>query len=175
MNSYSYDKKKRLADKIAKLKKKEDMIHILEIIYENNKNITENQNGLFLLFDKLDDNTYLKIENYLKGVSKKTTSDGPEKKEYKSYFSDDFSEQSSLNPKLKYSNKEKNLIKRNRYDNYIASEHASETSVVYTKFDINRISESDKALSEPDSPQQINKKTNTTKRLKKLNNNNIIQ
>lgn len=150
------------------------MVHILEIIYEHNKNITENQNGLFLLFDKLDDNTYMKIENYLKSTTNKDTADSQEKKEYKSYYSDDFSD-NNLNPKLKYSNKEKNIIKRNRYDNFIASENANSNTVVYTKFDINRVSESDKALSEQMPIQPTPKKTSAGKRLKKLNNNNIIQ
>ena len=150
MSSYSYEKKKRLADKISKIKKKDDMVKILEIIYENNKNITENQNGLFMLFHNLDDSTYHKLDAYLRSISKKRGSTGSitsdsisEKKEYKSYIDDEF-ENNRLNPSLKYSNKEKNLIKRNRYDNLIGSEGVSDGSVVYQKFDVNVISDSDK-------------------------------
>ena len=72
---YPYDKKKRLAKKISTLKKKEDMVKILEIIYEDNKNITENQNGLFMFFHKLNDSTYHKIDLYLRMNTKKKTSD----------------------------------------------------------------------------------------------------
>ena len=42
-STYSYEKKKRLAKKISSLKRKQDMVKILEIIYEDNQNITENQ------------------------------------------------------------------------------------------------------------------------------------
>ena len=150
MSSYSYEKKKRLADKISKIKKKDDMVKVLEIIYEDNKNITENQNGLFMLFHNLDDSTYHKLDAYLKSVSKKRSSTGSitsdsisEKKEYKSYIDDDF-DHNRLNPNMKYSNKEKNLIKRNRYDNLISSENISDGSVVYQKFDVNAQSDSDK-------------------------------
>ena len=64
-NVYSYDKKKRLAKKISTLKRKKDMVKILEIISEDNTNITENQNGLFMFFHKLNDATYHKIDLYL--------------------------------------------------------------------------------------------------------------
>ena len=147
MSSYSYEKKKRLADKISKIKKKEDMVKILEIIYDDNKNITENQNGTFMLFHNLDDSTYNKLEAYLKTLSKKrntnsVTSDSiSEKKEYKSYVEDEL-EQSSINLNMKYSNKEKNLIKRSRYDNLINSENTSD-SVIYKKFDVNVLSDSE--------------------------------
>ncbi|QKF93762.1 bromodomain extra-terminal - transcription regulation [Fadolivirus algeromassiliense] len=150
-NSYSHEKKKRLAEKISKLKKKEDMVKIMEIIYENNKNITENQNGVFMLFHKLDDATYHKIDLYLRSIVKKrspddntTTSDTKsDKKEFTSYSKNDFPDQEKLNPKLKYSNRERNMIKRQRYDNHIANENNLNDNVVYQKFDVNILSDSD--------------------------------
>lgn len=140
--TYSSDKKKRLADKISKLKKKEDMVKILEIIYEDNKNITENQNGLFMFFHKLNEQTYYKIEQYIKKINKRHMSEDrsdalSDKKEYKSYSADDFPEQEKLNPKLKYSNKEKNIIKRQRYDEHLNNENNSESNIVYQKFNLN--------------------------------------
>lgn len=145
MSSYSYEKKKRLADKISKIKKKEDMVKVLEIIYEDNKNITENQNGLFMLFHNLDDATYIKLEAYLKTLSKRkninsvTSESISEKKEFKSYVQDDLI-QDGIN--MKYSNKERNLIKRSRYDSIKNSENTSDT-VVYKKFDVNIVSDSE--------------------------------
>lgn len=119
---YSYSKKKKLADMISKLKKKEDMINIMNIINENDVNITETQNGLFLFFDKLEDGTYYKIENYLEGLKKGpiTSSEilsdsSSDKKNYVSYYNDD---QSSLQD-IKYTSKERNIIKRQRYENII--------------------------------------------------------
>ena len=119
---YSYSKKKKLADTISKLKRKEDMVNIMNIINENDVNITETQNGLFLFFDKLEDSTYYKIENYLSSIKKgpitsselisETSSD---KKNYTSYYNDD---QNNLQ-NIKYTSKERNIIKRQRYENII--------------------------------------------------------
>jgi hypothetical protein len=119
---YSYSKKKKLADMISKLKKKEDMINIVNIINENNVKITENQNGLYLFFDKLEDSTYYKIENYLESIKKgpitsseyvsETSSD---KKNYTSYCNDD----QNNSQDIRYTSKERNIIKRQRYENII--------------------------------------------------------
>ena len=158
--TYSYEKKKRLAEKISKVKRKEDMVKIFEIIYQDNKNITENQNGLFMFFHKLNDSTYHKIDLFLRSTtSKKKTLDGnntttsecrsENTKEYTSYVKNDFPDQESLNPKLKYSNREKNLIKRQRYDEHLNSEHHSDGGVVYKKFDVNVTSDSEQKTSSP--------------------------
>lgn len=119
---YSYEKKKKLADRISKLKRKQDMVNILEIIYQDNKDITENQNGLFMFFHNLDNSTYYKIENYLKTLVKKKSEDTTSDKEYTSYEKSEFPDQETLSPKLKYSNKEKNIIKRQRYEDKLNSE-----------------------------------------------------
>lgn len=149
--TYSYEKKKRLAERISKVKRKEDMVKIFEIIYQDNKNITENQNGLFMFFHKLNDSTYHKIDLFLRSTTKKKTSDdnttseckSESTKGYTSYVKNDFPDQESLNPKLKYSNREKNLIKRQRYDDHLNSEHNSDGGVVYKKFDVNITSDSE--------------------------------
>lgn len=124
------------------------MVKIFEIIYQDNKNITENQNGLFMFFHTLNDSTYHKIDLFLRSSVKKSITDTmseshSEQKEYSSYVKNEFPDQEKLNPKLKYSNKEKNLIKRQRYDDHLNSEHNSENGVVYQKFDVN--TESDKS------------------------------
>jgi hypothetical protein len=143
-NTYPHDKKKRLAERIAKLKRKEDMIKIAEIIRQDNKNITENQNGLFMFFHAMNDETYIKIDSYLKSLTKKkssdenTTSENKSDKEFTSYTQNDFPDQEKLNAKLKYSNKEKNIIKRQRYDDYINSENNDN---IYQKFNVDQESE----------------------------------
>lgn len=147
--TYSYEKKKRLAERISKLKKKEDMVKIFEIIYQDDKNVSENQNGLFLFFHTLNDSTYHKIDLYLRSTTKKksptdsTSEQQSDKTEYSSYVKNEFPDQENLNPKLKYSNREKNLIKRQRYDDHLNSENNSENGVVYQKFDVNTLSDSD--------------------------------
>ena len=136
-NTFTYEKKKRLADKISKIKKKEDLVKIFEIIHNDNKNYTETQNGLFMLFNSLSDATYHKIDLYIRSITKKKTANTSEnlsEQEYKSYVKNDFPEQKHFNPKLKYSNREKNIIKRQRYDKLIESEK-NDTNIIYQKFD----------------------------------------
>jgi hypothetical protein len=117
---YSYSKKKKLANMLSKLKKKEDMINIMNIISgSEDVNITENQNGLFLIFDNLHDNTYYKIEKYLSSLKKSLSSEisdtSSDKKKYTSYYNED----SITSQDIKYTSKERNIIKRQRYENII--------------------------------------------------------
>lgn len=142
---YSHDKKQKLADRITTIHKKEYMIKIYEIIKEDNIQISENNNGLFMFFHKLSDQTYYKIEQYLKQISKKGEECPDKINEYVPYACDDFPEQIHLTPKLKYSNKEKNIIKRQRYDAYINNNDGA-----YQKFNVNTLSDSTKKTSSSD-------------------------
>lgn len=145
-NTFTYEKKKKLAEKISKLKRKEDVVKIFEIIYEQDQSVTENQNGLFMIFNNLNDATYHKIDLYLKSITKKQSSpvseNISEKKEFVSYVQNEFPDQDQFNPKLKYSNKEKNIIKRQRYEKMITSDKYSDENIVYTKFDGATLSDS---------------------------------
>lgn len=176
---YSHDKKVKLANRISKIKKKRDLLKIFEIIYEDNQSLTNNKNGIFMYFHKLNNDTYYKLDAYLKQINSKenyytesatsptmtdksegqqsekyisesqlsddsgdhTSSSHNKSVEYKPYTQDEFPSQKGISPKFKYSNKEKNLIKRKRYDNNI---NAPDENVVYCEFDINNITESDK-------------------------------
>ena len=101
----------------------------------------ENVNGLFLFFHTLEDPTYHEIDAFLKSLAKKKSADDSatisdtksDTKEYTSYTKSDFPDQESLNSKLKYSNKEKNIIKRQRYDDYINNESNEN---IYQKFSV---------------------------------------
>jgi hypothetical protein len=65
----SNEYKQKMCNKIANLKKKSEMIKILEIIAADNSHlITENNNGLFILFNKLTQPTYAKLDEYLKSI-----------------------------------------------------------------------------------------------------------
>ena len=162
MNEFPHEKKKILAKQISNLRKKEDMVKVLEIIYSDNKNITENQNGLFMMFNELNDSTYYKIESFLKtlktGIKKKTEDKKSESKlsEDKSKFvtfaKNEFSDTlfasdnldkpvdkpliTQSDSKIKYSNREKNIIKRQRYSEQINSENNTDSNVEYSKFDL---------------------------------------
>lgn len=107
--TYSHSKKIKLANAITKLKR-DDMINIAKIINENNDiNFTENKNGLFLLFDNLNDDTYNKIENYLKVHKISNNSTSSEKKIHTPYCS----ESDTHEQEMKYTSKEKALLKKN--------------------------------------------------------------
>jgi hypothetical protein len=148
---YTHEKKKKIADKITKITNKKDQLRLFKIIYEDNKQITENNNGLFMFFHKMNNQTYLKLEKELKKINKKkkyyidsvnSESFSTEKKEYTPYTLEDFPSQKGISPKLKYSNKEKNLLKIQKYNNKITSEN--DPSSVYTSFNVSTFSESEK-------------------------------
>jgi len=67
---YDYDKKMDIVKKISKIKKKEYLIHIFKIITQDNKDYTENNNGIFIFFHNLSDETYDKIETYINYIYK---------------------------------------------------------------------------------------------------------
>lgn len=170
-NTFTYEKKKKLADKISKLKRKEDIVKIFEIIYEQDQNVTENQNGLFMIFNNLNDSTYNKIDLYLKSITKKQSSpvsetNTSEKKEFVSYVKNEFPDQDHFNPKLKYSNKEKNIIKRQRYEKMITSEKDSDENNVYKKLDDTALSESTPDTSIKENPSKGKKKNVKPKQTK---------
>ena len=72
MNTYSYDKKEKLARKIEKLKSKKHLVDVFKIIKRdpNTDEVLDNISGLFMFFHKLNDDTYIKIEKYLKSLKK---------------------------------------------------------------------------------------------------------
>lgn len=137
---YSHKKKKRLAEKISLIKDKKTLATIFGYIYEDNKDVTENNNSIFMYFHKLTDETYAKIDKEIKKNNKRkkksndsTSSDNySEKKEFKPYSHDEFPSQKNFSPKLKLSNREKNLIKRKIYDYDINID--STNDVVYQQF-----------------------------------------
>ncbi len=148
VKKYTHEMKKKLANKIQKIKKKEDMKKIVDIIMEDKPSYMENNNGVFMFFHKLNDNTYVKIEKELKRLNKAknyytesvNSEKASDKKEFTPYADDEFPSQRGISPKLKFSNREKSLIKRRRYDKNISLDVDSD--VVYTNFSVEDISES---------------------------------
>lgn len=136
MNEYSLKKKKQLAKKIGKIKNKKILCEICYIIKKNNNvNSNEVNRHLFMYFHNLSSKTYHEIEKYLDGHKlkkvKKTNSVVSED-DFKPYSQDDLPSQKHLSPKLKYSNREKSLIKRRRYDDKL--NEYTEEDIVYCDF-----------------------------------------
>ena len=142
MDKYPYEKKKLLADRIGEVRKKEHMKKIFAIIRKENPQITENNNGIFLFFHNYNTSTYVEIEQYLDSIKKDSNSS--ERLEYTPYATDEFSKQNNISPKLKYSNKEKILIKKHRYDKSTSEQN-------YRKFDLDMTTTDSECKSEKNS------------------------
>ena len=124
--TYSYDDIEKLSQKIQKIKRKKNLEEIRDIIINNNPNlnITQNSYGIYLCFNELSHDTFLKLDKYIKkyfeteNISKTTS-------EYNFANSSLTEDEKNLskneliydsNSRLKFSNKEKNLIKKRLYD-----------------------------------------------------------
>ncbi len=126
---YSYEDIEKLSQKIQKIKRKKNLEDIRDIIINNNPNlnVTENSNGIYLCFNQLTNDTFLKVDKYVKkymeiennkknstDVAITMTSTIEEEKKVTSYIQENYLFDD--NSRLKYSNKEKNLIKKRLYD-----------------------------------------------------------
>lgn len=114
---YDYDSIKNLSRRIHKISDKKILKAIIIIIKTMNPevSITENDNGMFIKFNSLTQQTYAKLDNYIhKNVTKKLSdeSENPTTTEYITYSPD---ETDASTAKYKLSNKEKTLIKKQNY------------------------------------------------------------
>ena len=125
-SKYTTEDKEKLARKIGLIKNKEYLIKIGKIIMSDKKcqGFTSNNNGSFTYFHKLNDSTYAKIDKYLNNIRRKkidktkseTLSENTSALDYQPYSQEEYQPESEFTTKLKYSNKEKNIIKRKMYD-----------------------------------------------------------
>ena len=69
-SKYDYTKKLQLVKKINKIKKKDYLLNIFKIILKDNKDFSENNNGVFIFFHNLTDETYEKLEMYVNYIFK---------------------------------------------------------------------------------------------------------
>lgn len=115
---YSYEDMEKLQQKIHKIKKKKILEEIRDIIITNNSSIkiTENSYGIYLCFNQLSNDTFIKLDK----IVKKHHEEEEKNKTNSSYILQTTEENNDYyydnNSRLKYSNKEKNLIKKKLYD-----------------------------------------------------------
>lgn len=122
--NYDYDSKKKLLTRINRIKNKTHLVEIFKIITNNNPDIySHNNNGIFLVFDKLNNSIYLELETFINTLNEHAELTSP-KHEYVPYAKDEITEQ--MGGKHKFSNKERALIKRNAYEGLINSDKDSE-------------------------------------------------
>jgi len=125
MSEITYDMKKSIAKKINSISDKKLLVDIIHIIKAMNPTvpITENDNGIFITFNHLTQQTYSNIENYLhKNVVKKEDIQSTSANVYVPYVSDDYIGSESM---MRLSNRERSLIKKQRYTNEIDNNNSN--------------------------------------------------
>jgi hypothetical protein len=103
--TFTHNEKKILASKIENITNKKDYKEIFKIIYENNCNYINNDNGVYINLNILSDDILIKIKNFL-DIIDNNKNIIPTPKEYIPYNSDDNSSD------MKLSMQEKNLLKK---------------------------------------------------------------
>ncbi len=115
---YSYDDLTELARQIENIKKKSLLNEIRDIIFDSNPklNFTETSNGIYFQFHNLNQETYFKIEKFLKKNKSILEDDSTE-----NYFDIKSTKEKDddVDFLTGFSNREKNLIKRRLYDSAI--------------------------------------------------------
>lgn len=116
---FDYEMKRKLANKINKIKDRKILLSIIQIIKVTNPNIkiTENNNSILIKFNTLSNETYKNLDNYLRNsVSKKLLEMSENAtslcQEYTPYVNDEFA---SLETKYKLSNRDRAILKKKKY------------------------------------------------------------
>lgn len=161
---YPIEKKKRLAKEISNMRNKSHLKKIKEVIFEENPDIAVNKDnrGMLMFFQNLTYPTYVRLDKLLRKIEKekleKQTLSITETSEHLLISSDADANQNNDNStaintnnsnnsinsvdysktrtRLRYSNKEKNLIKRQQYEKNInekIDENLSTESKEYEK------------------------------------------
>ena len=143
VKNYLFEDLEILADGISKIKKKDNLIDIRDIVLNNNPNIaiTENSNGIFFQFTDLNPNTYVQLEKYLEKSMEKNKKKNTDSISLTDSLSNSISvtngktnNEFDKNHKLKYNNQEKSIIKRKIYDeNLMIEEENYEGQSIFVK------------------------------------------
>jgi hypothetical protein len=119
-SKYDYFKKMEIKKKIEKIKKKEYLVDIFSIITSSTKDFSENNNGMFVFFHDLTDETYEKVENYVNNIYKlyKTNTNIPNI--FNSEISETVNDTSNIINDKNLTNKEKMIQRRKKYEEYLS-------------------------------------------------------
>jgi len=125
-SKYDYSRKLQLVRKINKIKKKDYLLNIFKIILKDNKDFSENNNGVFIFFHNLTDETYEKLEmyvNYIFKLHQKNTnselSDSIKNSDIINSITMNVDNKKEIQVSGNLSNKEKSLLRRKKYEEYI--------------------------------------------------------
>jgi hypothetical protein len=134
---YSFDSKKKLATCISNLTNKTNLKKIKEIIFKENPNIAVNKNrrGVLMYFQNFSNDTYVKLDKYLKKIERenidrdaKSITETSDQVMLSSEDPNGTTDYSRARTRLRYSNREKRLIKRRQYEKIISEKLDCDTS-----------------------------------------------
>jgi len=120
---YDHVKKIEIVKKINKIKKKEYLIEIFKILTSETNDYSDNNNGVFIFFHNLSDDTYEKVESYVNNIYKLHKQINSSANIFNSELSDtnqnisETIEISNIDKNL--SNKEKMIMRRKKYEEYL--------------------------------------------------------
>ena len=142
---YTHAKKERLVNKINKLTNKEHLKKVLKIIKDRESEpMKDTGHSTVMFFHNLNDETYTALDKYIKSVTKKVKKSTPSSasaQEYVPYSNDEFPMQKHLSPNLKLSNRERNILKKTKYDRNLMEENGSD--IVYAKFSFDNLTDTE--------------------------------
>jgi hypothetical protein len=140
---FTFDKKKKLVDRIGKLTNKSDLAIVKELILKNNSELQfmKNSNGYFTKFDKLSNKTYNDILSFLNKNDKKKmkviqqemldTNELLECSDTNTNFVTDVSDK-NLKKKLRLTNTENHVLNRAKYEHELRkNENNSDDDITY--------------------------------------------
>ena len=120
---FDHAKKMELVKKINKIKKKEYLIEIFKILTSETNDYSDNNNGVFIFFHNLSDDTYEKVESYVNNIYKLHKQINTSANIFNSELSDinqNISETIEIsNNDKNLSNKEKMIMRRKKYEEYL--------------------------------------------------------
>jgi hypothetical protein len=110
----TYGQIRKLVQQIEKIRNKTCLVKIFNIIQRDKPGFMENGNGIFMLFHDLQNSTYTKIMKLVDEEHERM--EDYENNKPKTNYMELFSKKSNTDSFDKFSNKEKNLIRRKQYD-----------------------------------------------------------
>lgn len=115
---YTFEKMDKIRRDIEKIKNKKFLNEVRNIILTFNPNIsiTKNENGIYLYFHNLKHQTYTALTTHIKKYKSLNEINKVESIDSDCITYSNIDYPFEGNSKLKYSNREKNIIKRKMYD-----------------------------------------------------------
>lgn len=166
-DTYSIEKKKKIAEKIHSLSSKDQFRKVKDIIITNNPEIefTKNGNGLFAQFQSLNPETYVELEKFLNKLDKKKLKNAENEldddtdaltSELQTLTDESSHKKQDYSKKLRLTNTETHLLNRVKYEKELKkNENSDNEEDVYYNPDEQISNASEKSPSEKPKTESI--------------------